>query len=133
MHGNDAPPLLLKAAKRLEPLDPGLARETYRDAFYAALMAGPLAGSGGMLEVAEALRASQRVRPPSGATDLLLDGLAVLIVEGPTTGVPTLKKAVAAFENEPLSTAKRSCGSRWPVEPMTFGTARAGASSRLDY
>ncbi len=106
MHGNDAPPLLLKAAKRLEPLDPGLARETYRDAFYAALMAGPLAGSGGMLEVAEALRASQRARPPSGATDLLLDGLAVLIVEGPTTGVPTLKKAVAAFDNEPLPTGE---------------------------
>ncbi|HEY2201897.1 MAG TPA: AAA family ATPase, partial [Solirubrobacteraceae bacterium] len=106
MHGNDAPPLLLKAAKRLEPLDPGLARETYRDAFYAALMAGPLAGSGGMLEVAEAVRASQRVRPPSGATDLLLDGLAVLIVEGPTAGVPTLKKAVAAFDGEALSTGE---------------------------
>ena len=44
-------PSLLKAAKRLEPLHPGLARETYRDAFGAALTAGRLAISGGIPEV----------------------------------------------------------------------------------
>ena len=43
--GGDAPPLLLKAAKRLEPLDPSLARETYLSAWMAALFAGRLAGS----------------------------------------------------------------------------------------
>ncbi|NJP88618.1 AAA family ATPase [Nonomuraea sp. FMUSA5-5] len=36
-------PLLLAAAGRLEPLDPALARQTYRDALYAALTAGRLA------------------------------------------------------------------------------------------
>ena len=41
--GSDAPPLLLKAAKRLEPLDAGLARETYLTAWMAALFAGRLA------------------------------------------------------------------------------------------
>ena len=41
--GSDAPPLLLKAAKRLEPLDAALARETYLDALAAALFAGRLA------------------------------------------------------------------------------------------
>ena len=41
--GRDAPPLLLAAAKRLEPLDATLARETYLDAFSAALFAGRLA------------------------------------------------------------------------------------------
>ena len=30
--GSDAAPLLLKAAKRLEPIDAGLARATYLDA-----------------------------------------------------------------------------------------------------
>ena len=35
--GSDAPPLLLKAARRLELLDLGLARETYLDAWGAAL------------------------------------------------------------------------------------------------
>src|SRR6201988_3784886 len=42
--GSDAPPLLLKAAKRLEPLDLDLARETYVDAWQAAFFAGYLAG-----------------------------------------------------------------------------------------
>ena len=50
--GRDAPPLLLTAAKRLEPLDATLARETYLDAFSAALFAGRLADGGGVREVA---------------------------------------------------------------------------------
>ena len=41
--GSDAPPLLLKAARRLEPLDLDLARETYLDAWHAAVFAGHLA------------------------------------------------------------------------------------------
>jgi len=49
--GSDAPPLLLKAAQRLEQLDPELARETYLDAWGAALFAGRLATAGGLLEV----------------------------------------------------------------------------------
>ena len=44
--GSDAPPLLLRAAKTLEPLDPKLARETYLDAWSAALFAGQLATDG---------------------------------------------------------------------------------------
>ena len=39
--GTDAPPLLLSAAQRLEPLDAGLARETYLEALAAAIFAGP--------------------------------------------------------------------------------------------
>ena len=54
--GSDAPPLLLKAAKRLEPLDAGLARETYLTAWMAALFAGQLAGAGDLLEVSRAAR-----------------------------------------------------------------------------
>ena len=41
--GNDAPALLLRAAKTLDPLDPQLARETYLDAWSSALFAGRLA------------------------------------------------------------------------------------------
>ncbi len=44
--GSDAPPLLLKAAKRLEPLNLELARETYLTAWSAASLAGHLAGAG---------------------------------------------------------------------------------------
>ena len=45
--GSDAPPLLLKAARQFEPLDPRLARETYLDAQAAATFAGRLALGGG--------------------------------------------------------------------------------------
>src|SRR5262249_58666860 len=37
--GNDAPPLLLTAARQLEPLDIRLARETYLEALSATLFA----------------------------------------------------------------------------------------------
>src|SRR5882672_8235236 len=42
-HGNDAPPLLLEAARQLGPLDPTLARETYLEAMSAAMFAGRFA------------------------------------------------------------------------------------------
>jgi hypothetical protein len=42
--GSDAPALLVKAAKQLEPLDAALARQTYLDAWLAAAMAGQFAG-----------------------------------------------------------------------------------------
>ena len=54
---SDAPPLLLKAAQRLEPLDEDLARETYLTAWMAALFAGQLAGSCDLPEVSRAARA----------------------------------------------------------------------------
>ena len=60
--GSDAPPLLLKAAKRLESLDLELARETYLSAWMAALFAGRLAGAGDLLEVSRAARALPRRR-----------------------------------------------------------------------
>ncbi len=68
-------------ARRLEPLDAGLAREAYREAFGAALTAGRLGLAGGMTQVAEAVRAAPASRPPR-ATDLLLDGLAALVTDG---------------------------------------------------
>src|SRR5437879_6183575 len=62
--GSDAPPLLLAAAKRLEPLDVGLTRETYLEALQAAMFVGRL-GSGGLLEVAQAAReAPSSSQPP---------------------------------------------------------------------
>jgi hypothetical protein len=57
--GSQAPAQLLKAAKRLEPLDVTLARETYLDAWGAALFAGRLAGAGNLLEVSRAARADR--------------------------------------------------------------------------
>jgi DNA-binding CsgD family transcriptional regulator len=95
--GRDAPRLLLNVARRLEPLHPGLARETYRDAFYAVRAADRMAPRGRMREVAEAVRAARPASPSPRACDLLLDGLAVLTTEGYAAGAPLLKRALSAF------------------------------------
>jgi hypothetical protein len=101
--GGDAPQLLLKAASRLEPLHAGLAREAYRDAFRAVLEAGRLAVRGGLVEVAEAVRAAPQPPQPAGGKDLLLNGLAVLLTEGSAVGAPMLKRALTAFRDGVLT------------------------------
>src|SRR5947209_8335410 len=108
--GSDAPPLLLKAAKRLEPLDVGLARETYLEALSAAVYAGRFVAGGGLREAAEAARAAPPASQPPSAPDLLLDGLALLITEGHAAAAPTLKRALSAFDSEHISTED---GVRW--------------------
>jgi len=100
--GRDAPPLLLEAARRLEPLDPRLARETYLEAFAAALSADRLVRGGDAGEVATAVLAAHW-EPSTRPCDLLLDGLALLTREGYVAGAPALKVALRAFRDEPLS------------------------------
>ena len=97
--GRDAPPLLLDAAKRLEPLDPRLAREAYLEAFAAALSADRLVHGGDPREVAAAVLAADW-DPSTRACDLLLDGLALLTREGYVAGAPALKVALRAFRDE---------------------------------
>src|SRR6202035_2054467 len=99
--GRDAPPLLLEAARRLEPLDPRLSRETYLEAFAAALSADRLARGGDAREVAAAVLAADW-EPSTRACDLLLAGLARLTHEGYVAGAPALKVALRAFR-DPLS------------------------------
>ena len=99
--GNDAPPLLLQAAKRLEPVDVDLARETYLDALTAALFAGHLARPGGNSQaVSRAARTAPQPTHPPRAPDLLLDGLAVHFTEGYAAGAAILRRALSAFDRE---------------------------------
>jgi DNA-binding CsgD family transcriptional regulator len=100
--GRDAPPLLIEAARRLEPLDATLARETYLEAFAAALSADRLVRGGDEREIAAAVLAAGWDRS-TRASDLLLDGLALLTREGYVAGAPALKVALRAFRDEPLS------------------------------
>jgi DNA-binding CsgD family transcriptional regulator len=108
--GSDAPPLLLKAAKSLELLDVRLARETYLEALFAAVVAGRLAVGGGARVVAEAARAAPPPPQPPRAADLLLDGLALVITEGYPGGASLLKQAVSAFRSTDV---RREEGLRW--------------------
>ena len=55
-----------------------------------------------MLEAAEAARAAPLPEQPPRASDLLLDGLAVLISEGYATGAPIVKRALCAFRDDDL-------------------------------
>jgi DNA-binding CsgD family transcriptional regulator len=95
--GNEAPGQLLAAARAFEPFDHRRAREIYLDALSAAVFAGRLAGPCGAREVAAAVRALPELTTPLAATDLLLDGLARMITEGPTTGTPAVRAALRAF------------------------------------
>src|SRR3954449_8472143 len=107
--GSDAPPLLLKAAKRLEPLDQRLARDTYLEALTAVFFPGILASDESVLETARAARAAPTSSQPR-ASDLLVDGLGLLITEGYAAGTPTLRTAVNAFRDEGIA---RGDGRRW--------------------
>jgi DNA-binding CsgD family transcriptional regulator len=107
-NSREAPPLLLRAAIRLESGDPALARDTYLEALVAALFVGRLAGDVGVVEVAQAARAA----PPVGQrpSDLLLDGFTTLITDGHEAGAPVMKRAVGEFRRDDLPL---SDGIRW--------------------
>jgi DNA-binding CsgD family transcriptional regulator len=94
--GRDAPPLLLEAARRLDPLDAALARETYLEAIASAMFAGRLGAGPNERAVAEAARASNRVSA-AGAADLLLDALVKRFTEGYAASVAPLSAALRAF------------------------------------
>ncbi|HEV7656395.1 MAG TPA: AAA family ATPase [Mycobacteriales bacterium] len=103
-HGSDPPPLLLRAARTLEPLDVRLARDTYLDAWSAALFAGQLATAGNLAEVSAAARAAPRPDGPPRGADLLLDGFAALFTDGRSAAVPILARAATAFAGDDVST-----------------------------
>ena len=98
--GSEAPRLLLDAARRLEPLDAAMARETHLEAMAAAMFAGRLGGRPDVREVAEAAQAAPEAPQPPRAIDLLLDGLATRFTEGYAAGVAPLRKALDAFRHE---------------------------------
>jgi DNA-binding CsgD family transcriptional regulator len=95
--GSDAPSLLLKAAKRLEQIDPELSRATYLQAFSAAIFAGRLALGGGVLAVARDVEAAPPPTRAPRAPDFLLDGLAAHFDRGYEAGLPILRKALDVF------------------------------------
>jgi DNA-binding CsgD family transcriptional regulator len=116
--GSDAPPILLRAAKRLERFDQELARETYLTAWGAALFAGP-AGGGFLPEIC---RAALTVPAPSGSPrplDLLLDGVSLLATEGRAAAAAPLQHAVKALIGMPVE------------DVIRWGWAATGASDAV--
>jgi DNA-binding CsgD family transcriptional regulator/tetratricopeptide (TPR) repeat protein len=98
--GSDAPSLLLKAAKRLEPIDADLSRSTYLQALSSAMFAGRLALGGGVLEVARDVEAAAPPTRAPRASDFLLDGLVAHFTRGYAAGQPFLHEALDLFETD---------------------------------
>jgi DNA-binding CsgD family transcriptional regulator len=102
---DEAPPMLLAAARRLEPFDMDLARETYLLAWGAAAL---VAADGRSLEaISKAMRA---LPPPDGAPrpiDLVLAGYALLVTDGRAAAVPVLQRATTALADLPAQDVLR--------------------------
>jgi len=76
----------------------------------AALFAGRLASAGDLLEVSRAARALPAPADPPRPADLILDGLALLVTDGPAAAAPALRHVVSAFTGPGISAAE---GLRW--------------------
>jgi DNA-binding CsgD family transcriptional regulator len=104
--GSDALRLLLDVAKRLDPLDAGLARDTYLEAIGAAVFAGRL----GALSARDAANAALGAPPapePPRLTDLLLEGLTLRFTSGYATSIDLLRQALSAFRRQALGSEGR--------------------------
>jgi DNA-binding CsgD family transcriptional regulator len=101
--GSEAPALLLRAAKTLEPLDQQLARETYLDAWSSALFAGRLATTASMHDVSREARAAGGRAGPPRPSDLLLDGFAMAFTDGRAQAAAVLEQAASGFAGSDVS------------------------------
>src|SRR6516225_4402790 len=142
---SDAPSLLLQAARRLEPFDLELARETYMTAFNAAMNCGHFAGEDVLPEICRAVRALPSLPGTPRPLDLLLDGLALLGTDGRAAAIPTLKRAAKAHTDMRMEDVMRwglftteASALLWDVEGMHAIAARqvqlardAGALAQL--
>jgi DNA-binding CsgD family transcriptional regulator len=114
----DAPPLLLEAARRLEQFDLSLARETYLTAWGAAIFAGP-AGGNVLLEICRSVRSLPPLRSAPRPLDVLLDGLALLTTDGRAAAATTLQQATKTLTSIPVE------------DVLRWGWAATGASNAV--
>jgi DNA-binding CsgD family transcriptional regulator len=94
--GADAARLLLSAARRFEPFDPQLARDTYLEALAAAIWEGGSGGDANMAAAADAARNASPSGDAPRAVDFILEGLAVRLTDGYVAAAPMLTRALAS-------------------------------------
>jgi DNA-binding CsgD family transcriptional regulator len=120
----DAPKLLLKAARRFEPIDLNVARDTYLTAWGAALVASEAEGLSALMEICDAVQSL----PPSKAPrplDVLLDGFVQLLTQGHGAAMPTFERAATALADMPVGDVRlwgwiATCAPaiQWDIEGM---------------
>ena len=138
--GTDAARLLLGAARRLEPLKPGLARETHLESLVAAMWADDLDTPGGVAAAAAAARAAPPGPRPPAAVDVLLEAVVLRLTEGYAAAAPSLTRALGLLlalngnEREPGDWVARSRGSGIiALELWDFGSWHDLAASQVRF
>jgi DNA-binding CsgD family transcriptional regulator len=106
-YGNEAAPLLLEAARRLEPFDLSLARRAYLTAWSAATNAQHFGGADVVLEICRAVRALPPLSPDPHPLDLVLEGFALLITDGHAVAMPILERAAKVVLQLPVEDVLR--------------------------
>ncbi len=116
--GGEATPLLMAAARRLEPVDLRMARQTYLDAFSAAQFAARLSGEVTIVDVARAGR--RAALPPDQeptAGDLLLDAFSAL-TEDYAGAIPACREALQKLRDDEIPSRERL---RWLWQGCVLG------------
>jgi DNA-binding CsgD family transcriptional regulator len=96
-HAREATPLLLSAAKCLEPLDAGMARETHMEALGAAMWATGLDGENSVRDAAEAARGAPPAATSPRPVDIVLEAVAARFTDGYAAAAPVLANALEAL------------------------------------
>ena len=97
--GSEAVPFLLDAARRLEAVEPRIARETYLEALQAASIGGRFSEAT-LRRTAEAARNAPAPGDATSADDLLLAGLAIRFTDGYAASAVALKRALGAARDQ---------------------------------
>jgi DNA-binding CsgD family transcriptional regulator/tetratricopeptide (TPR) repeat protein len=122
-HMGEGADLCLRAARRLEPIDVQLARDTHNMAYTAAALAGDLAQGTSVEDAARAARAAPAALVPGRPQDLLLDALASQQLDGPMRAAPLQRAALRAFAVAEFA----------PEEAWWWGLAQGVAATLWDY
>jgi hypothetical protein len=120
-YGNEAAPLLLEAARRLEPFDLSLARRAYLTAWSAAITAHHLGGADVLVEICRAVRAL----PPLPRTRIH------------STWCSRLRRvdhrrARGRHARSSSARRRRSCSCRWRTSCGGVGRSRGARSATWD-
>ena len=100
-YGDDAAPLLLHAARQLEPLNYDLSRQAYLTAYASVFSASYLGQRSILLEICRAIEDPPSQPGPPQPIDLLLKGMARTHIEGRAAAIPILKRAARAVADMP--------------------------------
>jgi DNA-binding CsgD family transcriptional regulator len=99
--GADSAAMLLQAARALEPLDVRASRDAHLEALEASIYSGRYGNGGAIRKAAEQAHSAPRAPKPETAADLLLDGVAELLLGNHGAAIPIVQKAIEALKRTP--------------------------------